>query len=106
MNGVFKATQILFRLTLSHVDMRKHTGVHPRMGAVDVCPFVLLDDLYFAKDFKARTLVFAAQIVEEFQVALYGYEGLAKHAERKDLAHIRRGQYEGLRDRFTPWRTS
>ena len=101
LNGVFKATQILFRLTLSHVDMRKHTGVHPRMGAVDVCPFVLLDDPCFANDFKARTLVFAAQIAEEFQVALYGYEDLAKHAERKDLAHIRRRQYEGLRDRFT-----
>ena len=97
---VFQATRILFKLTLSHVDMRKHTGVHPRMGAVDVCPFVLLDDPHFAKDFKNRTIIFASQIAQEFKVALYGYEGLARNVRQKDLSYIRHGQYEGLRERF------
>jgi len=97
---VFQATRILFKLTLSHVDMRKHSGVHPRMGAVDVCPFVLLDDPHFAKDFKNRTIIFASQIAQEFKVALYGYEGLARNVRQKDLSYIRHGQYEGLRERL------
>ena len=41
---VLKATRALFAIALSEIDMREHKGVHPRMGAVDVCPFVLLDD--------------------------------------------------------------
>ena len=44
---VIKATEALFAIALSEIDMRNHQGVHPRMGAVDVCPFVLLDDETF-----------------------------------------------------------
>ena len=51
---VLKATEALFAIALGEIDMREHQGVHPRMGAVDVCPFVLLDEERHAQDLLQR----------------------------------------------------
>jgi glutamate formiminotransferase/formiminotetrahydrofolate cyclodeaminase len=99
-NQVLKATEALFAIALSEIDMRQHKGVHPRMGAVDVCPFVLLDDESNAKDLLERVHVFAREISTKYDLAIYGYEHLASSLKRKNLAAVRHGEYEGLERRF------
>lgn len=98
---VFKATEALFAIALSEIDMRQHQGVHPRMGAVDVCPFVLLDDDTYANDLLERVRSFAQEIGAKHNVAIYCYEHLASSPERKNLTTVRQGEYEGLEERFT-----
>ncbi|MAZ96877.1 MAG: hypothetical protein CMP53_05065 [Flavobacteriales bacterium] len=97
---VFKATETLFEIALAHIDMREHKGVHPRMGAVDVCPFVLLDDHKFEEDLIGRTRAFAKRISTKHNLAIYGYEQLADRPEHTNLAAVRKGEYEGLVARF------
>ena len=100
-NQVLKATEALFAIALSEIDMRQHQGVHPRMGAVDVCPFVLLDDEKHAEELLERVRTFAEEISAKHNVAIYGYEHLASSPQRKNLAAVRQGAYEGLEERFT-----
>ncbi|HCP41193.1 MAG TPA: hypothetical protein DIT65_05305 [Cryomorphaceae bacterium] len=97
---VLKATEALFAIALSEIEMREHHGVHPRIGAVDVCPFVLLDDEKYANDLLERVSAFARQISTKHDVAIYGYEHLASSPHRKNLAAVRQGEYEGLALRF------
>ena len=97
---VLKATEALFAIALSEIDMRQHQGVHPRMGAVDVCPFVLLDDDTYANDLLERVRTFAEDISTKHDLAIYSYEHLASSAARKNLAAVRQGEYEGLEERF------
>jgi glutamate formiminotransferase/formiminotetrahydrofolate cyclodeaminase len=81
------------------IDMRKHTGAHPRMGALDVCPFVpvagvTMDDcVACAKSFGRRAAL-------ELGIPVYLYEAAATAAHRKALKQIRAGEYEGLPDRL------
>ena len=70
------------------------------MGAVDVCPFVLLDDEIYANDLLERVRTFAQDISTKHDLAIYGYEHLASSAARKNLAAVRQGEYEGLEERF------
>lgn len=100
-NQVLKATEALFAIALSEIDMRQHQGVHPRMGAVDVCPFVLLDDDTYADDLLERVHTFAIDISSKHDLAIYCYEHLASSPERKNLTTVRQGEYEGLEERFT-----
>ena len=99
-NQVLKATEALFAIALSEIDMRQHQGVHPRMGAVDVCPFVLLDDEKHADDLLERVRTCAKDISTKHDLAIYGYEHLASSPARKNLAAVRQGEYEGLEGRF------
>lgn len=96
---VLKATEALFTIALSEIDMRQHKGVHPRMGAVDVCPFVLLDDEKYAHDLIKAVDHFAAHMGSK-GLPIYCYEHSARQPERKNLALVRKGQYEGLAARF------
>ncbi len=78
------------------IDMEQHTGEHPRIGAVDVIPFVpLADTTMDACVDLART--FAARIAGGQQIPVYLYAKAAIRADRVKLADVRRGQYEGLR---------
>lgn len=82
---------------VEHIDMTDHEGEHPRMGAVDVVPFVpvrglSMDDcVELARDFAER---FAA----ETEVPTYLYAEAATRADRENLADVRRGEFEGLRE--------
>ena len=80
---VLKATEALFAIALSEIDMRQHQGVHPRMGAVDVCPFVLLDDETYDNDLLERVRTFAKDISSKHDLPIYGYENLASSTSRK-----------------------
>ncbi|MCS6902854.1 MAG: glutamate formimidoyltransferase [Candidatus Bipolaricaulota bacterium] len=75
------------------IDLTKHQGEHPRMGAVDVIPFVPLRNVTVAECVEVARRVGQA-IWERFRVPVYFYEEAATRPERRDLANIRKGQFE------------
>ncbi|MBI4473409.1 MAG: glutamate formimidoyltransferase [Acidobacteria bacterium] len=82
---------------MNHIDLSKHQGEHPRVGATDVIPFVpirgvTLDDCVQI----ARTV--GKEISEKFKIPVYLYEAAATRPDRTNLENIRRGQFEGLRE--------
>ncbi|MBW2631848.1 MAG: glutamate formimidoyltransferase [Deltaproteobacteria bacterium] len=82
------------------IDMRKHSGVHPRIGAVDVVPFVPLEDANMS-DAVETAHKFGHTFGRKNNVPIYFYGEATLGHERKRLADIRRGQYEGLRDKMS-----
>jgi len=81
------------------IDMTKHTGEHPRFGAMDVCPLVPVKNITMdATAEHARQL--AKRIGEELQYPIYCYEYAAFSEERRNLATVRAGEYEGLHDKL------
>ena len=80
---------------LQYVDMRHHNGEHPRLGAVDVCPIVPLANTTLAQTVETAHYL-AARAAEDLHLPVYCYEAAATRPERRLLARVRRGQYEGL----------
>jgi glutamate formiminotransferase len=87
--GVGKAAEVL--------DLTKHQGAHPRMGAADVVPFIPIEGVTL-EDCVAMAKHVGAEIWKRFQVPVYLYEAAATTPERQNLENIRRGQFEGLRE--------
>ena len=89
------AVVALFEAAIARIDLRTHTGEHPRLGAVDVVPFVPIEGVTMeecvtlARD-TART------VAQRFNVPVYLYEEAASNPLRKNLEDIRRGEFEGL----------
>jgi len=82
------------------IDMSKHTGEHPRMGATDVCPLVPVSNITMEETVEyARAL--AKRIGEEVGVSVYCYENAALTPERQNLATVRIGEYEALAEKLT-----
>jgi len=80
------------------IDMSKHSGAHPRMGATDVCPFVPVSGVTMEDCIEfARTL--GKRVGEELGIPTYLYEYAASKPEWKNLAEVRKGEYEGLAGR-------
>ncbi|MCR4405245.1 MAG: glutamate formimidoyltransferase [Candidatus Acetothermia bacterium] len=77
------------------IDLSNHRGEHPRMGAVDVLPFVPLRGATMAECVELARRV-GQRISEEFKVPVYLYAEAATRPERQDLANIRRGEFEGF----------
>lgn len=79
------------------IDLNKHRGQHPRMGAVDVVPFIPISDVTMeecvelAKDF-------AEAFASHFKIPVFLYEEAATRPDRRNLADVRKGEFEGLRD--------
>jgi glutamate formiminotransferase len=80
-----------------HIDLNKHTGEHPRMGAADVIPFVPIRGVSLEDCIEIAKGV-GRQIADRFQVPVYLYEAAASRPERRNLENIRSGQFEGLRN--------
>lgn len=81
------------------IDMRNHHGEHPRMGATDVCPLVPVANITMEETVRyARAL--ARRVGEELSIPVYCYEAAAFSPERKNLAIVRAGEYEGLAKKF------
>lgn len=77
------------------IDMRQHHGEHPRMGATDVCPLVPVANITMEETVAyARQL--AKRVGEELAIPVYCYEAAASTPERRNLAVVRAGEYEGL----------
>ncbi|SFC76170.1 glutamate formiminotransferase / formiminotetrahydrofolate cyclodeaminase [Flexibacter flexilis DSM 6793] len=91
MEAAFRAMQKAKEL----IDMSKHKGEHPRFGATDVCPFVPVSNITLEE-----TAAYARQLAErvgrELEYPVYLYESAASRPERKNLATVRAGEYEGL----------
>ena len=89
--GVRKAAEL--------IDMSKHHGAHPRMGATDVCPLIPVSGVTLEEAAEmARDL--GRRIADELNIPVYAYEASALKPGRKNLAVCRRGEYEGLAERF------
>jgi len=87
--GVGKAAEL--------IDLTKHEGAHPRMGAADVVPFIPIDGVNLS-DCVAMAKHVGAEIAKRFGIPVYLYEAAATSPERQNLENIRRGQFEGIRD--------
>jgi len=82
------------------IDMSKHHGEHPRFGATDVCPLVPVSNITMDETVEyARKL--AKRIGEELGITVYCYENAALTAERRNLAQVRSGEYEGLAEKLS-----
>jgi glutamate formiminotransferase / formiminotetrahydrofolate cyclodeaminase len=77
------------------IDLNGHSGVHPRIGAADVVPFVPIEDTTIDDCVRIATRV-GEEIWRRFQVPVYLYEAAARKPDRVNLENIRRGQFEGL----------
>lgn len=82
-------------LAIERIDMRRHHGQHPRLGAVDVVPFVPLGQVTMA-DCVELARAFAARLAEKHALPVFLYAEAATRPERRVLADIRRPQFEGL----------
>jgi glutamate formiminotransferase/formiminotetrahydrofolate cyclodeaminase len=87
--GVGKAAEL--------IDLTKHQGAHPRMGATDVVPFIPIEGVTI-EDCIAMAKRVGAEIAKRFAIPVYLYEAAATSPERQNLENIRRGQFEGIRD--------
>jgi glutamate formiminotransferase len=93
--GVEHAVLALVERAVADVDLRTHKGEHPRLGAVDVVPFVPIEGVTMAECVELAKRV-GATIAERFAVPVYLYEEAASSPSRRNLEDIRRGEFEGL----------
>jgi glutamate formiminotransferase / 5-formyltetrahydrofolate cyclo-ligase len=89
----------LYERAVAAIDLRSHSGEHPRLGAVDVVPFVPIEGVTM-NDCVALAKSTAAAIADRFGVPIYLYEEAASQPERRNLEDIRRGEFEGLREKM------
>ena len=97
---VVEAAFLAIKKAAELIDMRTHKGEHPRMGATDVCPLVPVSNISMEE-----TVTFAHQLAErvgrELPIPIYCYESAATRPERRNLASVRAGEYEGLPDKLS-----
>ena len=93
--SVHAAVLALFGAAVPAIDLRHHSGEHPRLGAVDVTPFVPIEGVTMAECVALAKRV-AEDVARQFDVPVYLYEEAASSAARKNLEDIRRGEFEGL----------
>ena len=97
---VLEAAVRAVRKAAELIDMSKHHGEHPRFGATDVCPLVPVANITMEETVGyARKL--AKRIGDELKITVYCYENAALTEERRNLAHCRSGEYEGLKEKLT-----
>lgn len=90
----------LFVKSVELIDLTKHKGEHPRMGAVDVCPFIPVKDVTIEECVNLAKEI--GQILsEKLNLPIYLYEYAATLPHRKNLADIRKGEFEGLKEKMT-----
>jgi glutamate formiminotransferase / formiminotetrahydrofolate cyclodeaminase len=89
LRGVGKAAEL--------IDLTRHTGAHPRMGATDVVPFIPIEGVAI-EDCVALAKRVGREIWKRYRIPVYFYEAAAQRPERTNLENIRKGQFEGLRE--------
>ncbi len=93
--AVIEAAFLSVKKASEIIDMSKHHGAHPRMGATDVCPFIPVSGITMEE-----TVIIARKVAErigtELGIPVYCYENAAQKQERRNLASCRSGEYEGL----------
>ena len=94
-DGLKSAILALFAAAVDAIDLRSHTGEHPRVGAVDVVPFVPIEGVTMSECVALAREVGAA-VAERFRVPVFLYEEATDNPARRNLEDIRRGEFEGL----------
>ncbi len=89
--GIQKAAEL--------IDMRKHTGAHPRMGATDVCPFIPVSNVTWEEAIECAKKL-GQRVGEELKIPVYLYEKAADDPGRSNLSIIRAGEYEGFAEKI------
>jgi glutamate formiminotransferase len=97
--GLRSALLRLFDVAVARIDLRTHRGVHPRLGAVDVVPFVPLAPTTMGECVDLSRSM-GREIAERFNLPVFLYEESASHPARRRLEHVRRGQFEGLSEKM------
>lgn len=98
-DGLEKAVHSLFEGALKHIDLKKHKGEHPRMGAVDVVPFIPVRGVTMDECIEFSKKM-GDHIASQFQVPVFLYEKSASHTDRQNLAKIRKGEFEGFSEKI------
>ncbi len=98
-NGILEGAVTLSKTAANEIDMRNHKGEHPRMGAIDVVPFVPVKNVTMDECVKISE-AYAEKISKELNVPVYLYENAAKKSDRQNLSTIRKGEYEGLQEKL------
>ncbi len=97
---VIEAAFLALKKASEIIDMSKHSGEHPRFGATDVCPLVPVAGITMEE-----TVIYARKLAErignEIGIPVYCYENAALSEGRRNLAHVRSGEYEGLKEKLT-----
>src|SRR6058998_4007343 len=94
-----EAALAAMRVATERIDLTKHQGEHPRMGATDVVPFVPVRDVTM-DDCVALARALAERVGRELAIPVYLYARAATRPERESLPTLREGQFEGLRERI------
>lgn len=98
-NSVIEAAFLAIKKAAELIDMSKHHGAHPRMGATDVCPLIPVAGISMEEcvEFSKRL---AKRVGEELNIPIYLYENSASKPERANLADVRKGEYEALSEKM------
>jgi glutamate formiminotransferase/formiminotetrahydrofolate cyclodeaminase len=95
LEGAFRGIEMAARV----IDMTSHAGNHPRIGAADVCPFVPVSGVTM-DDCVTLAMSLGNRVWEEVGIPVYLYESAARIPQRRNLAEIRKGEYEGLAEKL------
>lgn len=97
--NVIEAAFVAIKKAGELIDMRTHSGEHPRMGATDVCPLIPISGITLEECIPYAEKL-AKRVGEELHIPVFLYEAAATKPERKNLATIRGGEYEGMADKL------
>ena len=99
-NGIVDGAVNVCKAASEFIDMRTHKGEHPRLGAIDVVPFVPVKNVTM-NECVLLSEKFGEKISKELNLPVYLYEAAARKPDRKSLSDIRKGEYEGLQEKLT-----
>ena len=98
-DAVGEAAYLGIKTAAEVIDMSRHEGAHPRMGATDVCPFIPISNVSDEECIDLSKKI-GQRVGEELSIPVYLYEHSAQTPERKSLPDIREGEYEGLAEKL------
>lgn len=98
-DNVVEAAFNAIKVASNLIDMSQHKGAHPRIGACDVCPFIPVSDMTMEECVELAKKL-GKRVGEELQIPVYLYEFAASSDYRKNLADIRAGEYESLKEKL------
>jgi len=97
--GIVNGALAVSKAAAKFIDMRNHKGEHPRLGAIDVVPFIPVKNVSTEECVKLSE-EYGDRIAKELHLPVYLYESAARRVERKNLSDIRKGEYEGLEEKL------
>ncbi|HOT00800.1 MAG TPA: glutamate formimidoyltransferase [Acidobacteriota bacterium] len=98
-DAIFEGGLHLYEVALARIDMRRHQGAYPRIGSVDVFPFVPLKDVTIAEAVQ-MSVEFAELVAARFKIPVYLFSESARYPARRDIDNIREGEYEGFAEKI------